>query len=178
VYALSATKHGARVRLHHRAGRGRHVAPRGGHQFRKPEIQHFDEAVGPAHHVLGLEIAVHDTGGMCGAHRRGDLDADVEGLAHGEVPQQPMAQCLAIDVLHRDELLAVRPFAQRVNRADVRMIESGGGSRPLFRTREGLVGWVYEFFRTTPSDALRAAATAGVRAVLHRSTACSSANHR
>ena len=117
------SQHGARVGVRHRAGRVRRVARRRGHQFRKPEVQHFDQAVGPAHHVLGLEIAVHDTGGMCCAHGRGDLDDDVEGLAHREVPHQPMAQRLAIDVLHRDELLAVRPLTQRVDRADVRMIE-------------------------------------------------------
>ena len=39
-------------------------------QLREAEVQDLDEAVGPEHDVLGLEVAVHDAGGVRGAQRR------------------------------------------------------------------------------------------------------------
>ena len=51
---------------------------------------------------------------------------------------QSLPQRLALDVLHRDELLAVRRFAERVDGADVRMIERGGGTRLLPEPRDAV----------------------------------------
>jgi hypothetical protein len=68
--------------------------------------------------------------------RRRHLHDDPEGIVRrGTSPSEPSAQGFADDVLHRDKLLAVSRLAERVNRADVGMIERGGGPRFLFEPR-------------------------------------------
>jgi len=53
----------------------------------------------------------------------GDRDSDVEDLApHDMTTSEGPSQRLTLDVLHRDELLAVSRFTNCVNGADVRMI--------------------------------------------------------
>ena len=70
-------------------------------------------------------------------------------------PAQPRVERLALDVLHRDELAAVG-LTDLVHRADVRMIERGGGARlsqqaPL-RERIGLGLRRQEFQRDAAAE--------------------------
>ena len=44
---------------------------------RQPEVEHLDVAVCAHHHVLGLDVAVHDARGMRHAQRLRNLAADV-----------------------------------------------------------------------------------------------------
>jgi hypothetical protein len=101
-------------------------------QLGEAEVQHLDESVRPAYHVLGLEIAVHDTCGVRSAQGSSDLQGEIERLAPPDGPScQALSQRFALHELHRDKLLAVGCFAECVNRADVRMVQSGGGARLL-----------------------------------------------
>ena len=106
----------ARVGLQHQLRRFRPGAPAGSRrELRQPEVQHLDEPVRPEHHVLGLDVAVDDPGGVRGAQGGGDLDRDVERLADGQSRRgEPLPQRLPLDVLHRDVVLAVAGLAQRV----------------------------------------------------------------
>jgi hypothetical protein len=101
-------------------------------QLGEAEVQHLDESVRPAYHVLGLEIAVHDTCGVRSAQGSSDLHGEIERLAPPDGPScQALSQRFALHELHRDKLLAVGCFAECVNRADVRMVQSGDGARLL-----------------------------------------------
>ena len=44
------------------------------------EVEHLDVAVAAQHHVLGLDVAMHDALVVRGDERRADLDRDVHGL--------------------------------------------------------------------------------------------------
>jgi hypothetical protein len=80
---------------------------------------------------------VHDAGGVRSAQRGRDLDGDVEGFTKRDMTiSEALPQRFARDVLHRDELLAVSRHAEPVDRADVGMIEGGGGPRLLFEPRQ------------------------------------------
>ena len=57
-----------------------------------PKSSHLDEAVAADHHVLGLDVAVHDADGVCGGQPAGDLQRDVERRHQG---QRTLAQALA-----------------------------------------------------------------------------------
>ena len=50
----------------------------------KPEIEHLGVPIAANHHVLGLQVAMDDAGGMRGRQRAADLNRDVErdGLVH------------------------------------------------------------------------------------------------
>ena len=47
----------------------------------QPEVEQLDVAVGPDHHVLGLDVAVHDLRGVGDGERLGDLPRDGERRA-------------------------------------------------------------------------------------------------
>jgi hypothetical protein len=75
---------------------------------------------------------MHDTRGVRRHQRGGDLDSDIEDLAqHDMATSEGLSQRLTLDVLHRDELLAVSRFTECIDGADVWMIEGGGGARLL-----------------------------------------------
>ena len=44
----------------------------------QPEVQHLRVAVAANHHVLGLDVAMDDAGGVRGRERLRDLPADVD----------------------------------------------------------------------------------------------------
>ena len=88
------------------------------------EIQHPQATVGSDQDVVGLEVAVDELGAMgrrqafAGAHEHVEHRSPVVGLFH------PLAQRLAVDVLHRDEDLAV-VRADVVDDDDVGMRQPG-----------------------------------------------------
>ena len=72
---------------------------------------------------------MNDTRGVRGGQRRRDLNGDVDCLWEREATIcESLPECVAGDVLHRDELLALRRFADSMDGADVGMIE--GRRRP------------------------------------------------
>ena len=72
------------------------------------EVQHLHDAVRPEHHVLRLDVAMDDPGGVRGAQRGRDLNGDVERLTQREAGRgEPLPEGLPLDVLHRDVVLAV-----------------------------------------------------------------------
>ena len=101
-------------------------------QLRQPEVQDLGEAVLRDHHVLGLQVAVHDAGRVGFRKTLGDLDSEVEQplggkrLARGD----QLAQGPALDHLHRDVGGPVG-LTDVVDRQDVGMVESRGGARLL-----------------------------------------------
>src|SRR5262249_17244269 len=52
----------------------------GGKEFRQPEIQNFDEAVGPQHDVFRLDVAVNDARGVRHLKGAGGLNGHVERI--------------------------------------------------------------------------------------------------
>ena len=103
-----------------------------GAQFRKAEVEHLHEAVLPDDHVLRLEITVNDADRVRGAGAGGNLDRDVQrGLQGGRLRLQQVPERLPLDVLHRDERMAVGGLAEGVHHADVGMTERRGGPRLL-----------------------------------------------
>jgi hypothetical protein len=72
---------------------------------------------------------VNDPGGVRDGEGRRDLHRDVQGLSPGQgTACQTIAQRLAVDVFHRDEVAAFSCASQRMDRTDVGMIEPGGGA--------------------------------------------------
>jgi hypothetical protein len=74
--------------------------------------------------VGGLDVAVHEPGGVRGVEGRGDLHHDRRGLADAERPRapQPRGEVLPADVAHDDVGHAV-VLAGAVDRDDVRMLD-------------------------------------------------------
>ena len=72
------------------------------------EIEELDAALGVDHDVAGLEIAVHDAGGVRLGQRAGDLDGVAQDLLEPHAPLgDELAERLAVHVLHGDEVSAV-----------------------------------------------------------------------
>ena len=105
---------------------GRHVDCAGEH-LREAEVGHVGLAIGVEQDVRRLQVAVNDPllvqmfdGPSHGGHQpHGGVDADWSLL-------DPFGEALAGDVLHREEVLAVK-LADVVDVDDVRVSQSGGG---------------------------------------------------
>ena len=90
---------------------------------REAEVHDAHRAVAADQHVLGLEVAVDEPGGVRGREPRAGGDEDVEDLAQGARPLgQPLGERPALDELHRDEDLAAER-ADVVHDDDVRVRE-------------------------------------------------------
>ena len=111
-------------------------------QFRQPEIEDLGVAVTRDHHVVRLEIAVHDPGVM----RLGEPFRHLGEVAEERRQRLPgvmdfFAQRHAVYVLHRDEGRALA-VADLVDVRDVGMIERRGralASRTKRSSRSGFV---------------------------------------
>ena len=100
-----------------------------GTMAREAEVEHLEHAVGPQHHVLGLEIAMHDAGVVRAQERRGELLAERrDGGRRQALAVDPRAQRLALDPLHDDER-RVGVLAEVVDGDDRGVVERGGGAR-------------------------------------------------
>src|SRR5262249_16406100 len=92
--------------------------------FSEAEVENFGVAAFGDEDVGRLNVAMNDAFGVGGVKRVGDFDADSEDLFGVErASRDAMLQRSAVEILHGDEgLMAV--FADFVDGADVRMIES------------------------------------------------------
>jgi hypothetical protein len=71
---------------------------------------------------------VNDPGGVRDAQGRRDLDGDLGCLTEREPRRrESLPEGLALDVLHRDVVLALARLPERVDCADVWVIEGGRG---------------------------------------------------
>jgi hypothetical protein len=81
-------------------------------QAREPEVDHPDAAVGRQDHVLGLQVAVDDPGGVPGLHAARHVERDPHRLADRDGPVEPAPQVEAVEQLHRQPRLPA-PLAGR-----------------------------------------------------------------
>src|SRR5882762_6528596 len=98
-------------------------------QLRQTKIQNF--RLSPLHekYIRRLDVAVHDSFRVRRVEPVSDLNTDLQKFRNFDgLPANAVLECLAFEQLHSDK----RPtfeFSNIVNRADVRMIEQGGGAR-------------------------------------------------
>ena len=95
------------------------------------EVEHLGEAGVGDDDVAGLDVAVHDAGGVRDRERIGNLQGVLQRLPNRE-PARPDEglERLSLDELHRDELLR-RSHPDFVDGDDVRMVQRRGGLRLL-----------------------------------------------
>jgi hypothetical protein len=106
--------------------------------FGEAEIQNFGVAALGDENVGGLDVAMNDAFAVGGVERVGNLDGEIEQVVQfHRAAGDGVLQSLAVEKFHRDEGFAVR-FANIVNRADVGMVQGGGGLGFSLETREGL----------------------------------------
>jgi hypothetical protein len=104
----------------------------GVHPAGEAEVEQLHPAVRQHHHVLRLEVAVHDAGRVRGGEGGGELAGDRGGVGDREAAVRRAGEELgeggAVVVGHDEE---ARPLvlAGLVDGADVRMVEAGGGPR-------------------------------------------------
>ena len=126
---------------------GRHVADRAEHQTgarrtrqrrlvlvtaagdaREAEVEHLHVAIVAHHHVVWLDVAVHDLRGVRDGQRLRDLARDVDGAIEREALPHRLPQAAALHELHRDEAPAFE-LAGLVDGDDVGMVEGRDGER-------------------------------------------------
>ena len=136
-------------------GRARHVGP-GRHlrdvlagrpvraaavaaQLGEAEVEDLHVAVARQHHVLGLEVAVDDAGGVRAGEALGQLAGDVEHLPGRErvLGADEVAQRRPVHELHDGEGQP-RRLADLVDRDDVGVVEGGGRARLLGESAEAV----------------------------------------
>ena len=112
-----------------------------GASLASPKSSTFTKPSGRSMTFSGLMSRWTMPDGVRGAQRGSNLDRDVECLADRQPCRgEPLPERLALDVLHRDVVLAVAGLAERVDRADVRVIEGGCGSRLLLEALDARAG--------------------------------------
>ena len=107
-------------------------------QLGQAEVHHLHVAPLGHENVRGLDIAMHDALRVRGVQRVGDLDPEIDNLVNLEhAAGQSIVERLAFHPFHDDERLAL-VFADVVDRADVRVVQRGGGSRLDAKPLNGL----------------------------------------
>ena len=87
------------------------------------EVQDLDVAIGPEHHVLGLDVPMHHATRMRCGESAGNLRGDASGLENRQgTGGDPLAERLSFDELRDHERPAVK-VAEIVDDQDVRMVE-------------------------------------------------------
>ena len=125
------------------------VAASGGGQIAAgAEIHQHDAPVVGEHHVLGLDVAVHETGVVHGAEGAGELDADGRHLARreGAALGHCLVQRASPDELHPQADVRADALGA-VDGDHVRMPHAGQGASLLDRRhgpgRDGRAGWSF-----------------------------------
>jgi hypothetical protein len=117
-------RHRAGLRVQRGLGLCRRVRP-----SREAEVENFDTTVTVHADVRRLDIAMDDVLVSGGGQRLGYLRADVRDLGESEPPMlRQRVERVPFEILHCNERPAIVRFADFVNRADIRMVESGSGS--------------------------------------------------
>jgi hypothetical protein len=97
--------------------------------FGYAEIHHLHCIAGGYEDVGYLDIAMDDASGVSRIHCHGYLRGNRQHLVDAKLPAvEDGLQRFTFEQLHRDKRTPIL-FADTVNGADVRMIESGGGAR-------------------------------------------------
>jgi hypothetical protein len=107
-----------------------HARIRGGrrHQLRQTEVEDLHQAVIAHHHVLGLEVPVHDPGAVGPGQAVGQLCRHLDGLSgRGAAGPQAIPQGPALDELHHQVATEIES-ADIVDRHDVGVVEGRGGA--------------------------------------------------
>src|SRR6185312_14298664 len=90
----------------------------------EPEIHEFYQSIRPQHDVLGLNIAVHNTGAVSGFQSPGALDRYPERFRKlHPSSREPFTQRNSFNKLRNDEP-CIANLADIVDGDDVRMVES------------------------------------------------------
>ena len=106
-------------------GLGRSAA--GGEVAGQAEIEHLGIAIVPHHDVLGLDVPVHNPGGMGRGQRLGHLADERHQRRQGETLRSERPQRLPLDQLHDEEGLAL-VLVHVVHGTDVGVVQGGGGT--------------------------------------------------
>src|SRR3982075_2164579 len=109
-----------------------------GHHFRQPKIKDLGMSALGHENVRRLDVAVDNTLGVCRIERISDFSREREQQLQLErLPRDAVLQCQPVQVLHGDEGLPIL-LADVINRANVWVVQSGGGLRFALETCEGL----------------------------------------
>ncbi len=108
--------------------------------LRDAEVEHLHEVrialARDEHHVLGLEIAVHDAQRVRAPEGARDLPGDVHRAPELEPALvDDLAQAAALDELEHQEERTVLELSEVRGRRDVRVIDVGGGHRLALEAR-------------------------------------------
>jgi hypothetical protein len=108
---------------------------------RQAEVDDDGAPVGPDQDVLGLDVAVHEAGGVDGAEPTRDVDADRQARGGGaRRGRQPAPQVVALDQRHRHEHLALE-IAGVEHGDDARMVDASQRAR-LGQRRGAEPAWI------------------------------------
>ena len=98
-------------------------------QLGEAEVHDLHVAPLGQENVCGLDVAMHDALRVRGVKGVGDLDAEIDNLVDLErAAGDAIVEVLALHPLHHDEWLAL-VLTDVVHRADVGMVQCGGGPR-------------------------------------------------
>ena len=98
------------------------------HELGEAEIEHFDDAIGADHDVIGLDVAMHDAGFVGGGEGGAELDGDLQqDLAVEAAFGGDLAQRLAVHELGGDVVVALGEIGIE-DGEDVGVVEHGGGA--------------------------------------------------
>ena len=120
-------------------------------EFGDAEVQYLHEAIAnelvlPQHYVFGLDVAMHDAGGVCCLERHCYLNADAERFIEFHwTTQNTVTQRFAFDVFGRD-VVAAFGLADFINSENVWMVERENRAGFLFETSQSTLG-AREFLR-------------------------------
>jgi len=105
----------------------RHARTQALGDFGQTEIEHLHLPPRGDHQVGALDVAVDDAAPVRLLQRLGNLDADVDRFAEGELPAfELLRERFALDVLHDDEGMAL-VLADVVNGSNLGRVQRGGG---------------------------------------------------
>jgi hypothetical protein len=130
-------------------------AGRDGQEAGQAEVQQLDIAVSTQKHVLRLDVAMHDAGGVGRRQRLRELHAEVDDRRNRRAAARQRGERLPLDEFHRQEA-ATLELPYLVDGDDVRMVE-GRGRAGLLLEPAGDVGasgerWAQELDRHLSSQ--------------------------